>query len=149
MATWLLIQPGGESSPAADAPGAGGGGLAPADLQKAMDSLPVPSSWTVDQKNIYTGGGVLESVFWSKTTPSEVTHAFARDMSGRGWRVTAGPSDGVAVATDKSAGGATSTVTFSDSNFTVTVTASENTEQDPSRGTTTIGVRVQRAVSAP
>lgn len=107
-------------------------------------SLPPFPDFVVDEEYIYTGGESTESIYWSRAPAREVIHFYYEQMPPLRWDITFGPSWTTVPGSDKASGGETSTIGFSRGGFIVTVTAADDPEKDPSRGTTRVGIRIER-----
>lgn len=122
---------------------AGGGGDAPAGLAEIHDQLPRPADAIVDEDEVYTGGSVLGSIYWSKQSVSEIIGFYEQRMSAGGWEVVSVTRPSKVPATDKAAEHEIASATFQQGSSTVTITAAENREKDPERGTTRIGISIE------
>lgn len=132
----ILSEDGGSSESGAEV---GGVGDAPADLISVRDSLPKFPDSKEFASEIFTGGSVLEVVYFADATPDEVVAFFADNMKASWPEISAArpvpPTDG------KSAGGSEFTAT--NSSYMVGIVAIES-DKDPSLGTTHISIRIER-----
>jgi hypothetical protein len=119
-------------------------GSALAVLTAVGRSLPQFPDLVADEEYIYTGGELTESIYWSRASVGEVIHFYYEQMPPLRWEITLGPSYTTVPRSEKESGGERSTIGFSRGGFVVTVTAADDPEKDPSRGTTRLGIRIER-----
>ncbi len=108
------------------------------------DGLPQLPGSVADEINIYTGGPVLEAVYWAKDTPTNVVGFFQREMSLLGWQAQGSVSVAPPQPNAKDAGTTGLSLTFVKHSFRVTVGVGENIAKDAARGTTRIGILIER-----
>ncbi len=144
VGAWLLLtSPFDSATDRHDVSGLGGGGYVPARLAALRDEIPKPAYTVTDEDSIYTGGPTLGSIYWSKLAVPEVITFFETQLSKRGWEVSSRSPLHLRPADEKSSGGSDMTVTFVKGPATVTVSAAQNVDKDPARGTTRIGIEVE------
>lgn len=120
--------------------GSGGGGdNPPPELIAVRDALPrFPG--TVDYSPVaYTGGNVMDAVYYATADPKEIVTYFQQEMTKAGWQDVATPE---IKATDPGLGPSWEYIA-SREKFRVTVT-SIRSEKDVSLGTAMIAVRIEK-----
>jgi hypothetical protein len=114
-------------------------------LKGVGESIPRFPNLTVDEEYIYTGGERTESIYWTHEPPNYVVHFYYEQFPPVGWDITAGPTWTTQPTSDKDSDThETGTLTLSRGGFDVTITVVEDQEKDPQRGTTRVGIAIER-----
>lgn len=119
-----------------------GSGAPPPKLVQISRELPRPADAVVDGSNIYTGGSVLQTIYWSKQGVADVFSFYEERMSVSGWE-TVSVTRFEIPADEKSAESTAGIAVFHRGSTTVSVSVVENTVKDPGRGTTRIGIAIE------
>ncbi len=115
-------------------------------LKGVGDGLPRYPGLAVDEEYIFNGGESTDSVYWSQNPANYVIHFYWEHLPPAGWDVGADvPTLTAQPTNDKDPDvHQTATLTATRGGFTVTITVVDNVQKDPARGTTRVGIAIER-----
>jgi hypothetical protein len=115
-------------------------------LKAVGDGLPRDPALTVDEEYVYTGGESTDSVYWSKDPAQYVIHFYWEQLPPVGWDVGVDvPTLTAQPTSDKDPDvHQTAVLIATRGAFRVTITAVDNVQKDPARGTVRVSIAIER-----